>query len=222
MSELIKDNEVLEDLQYNDLCIIQEKDGYRFTSDAVALANFVKLNRSSTLVDLCSGSGIFGILTHYKNKARNTILVELQESLADMSFRTLQYNGSLDIQVVNADLKGVHKTIGAGCYDAVTCNPPYKKAGTTHKLNEKETITIAKHEITVTLEDIVKEASALLKFGGDFYTVNKEERLADLIVLCRKYNLEPKELKILNNSKSAKVFLLKAKKGGKSGMTISL
>lgn len=220
-NNLIKDNECLEDLQYKDLYIIQEKTGYRFTSDAIALANFVKLPKSARLVDMCSGSGVIGLLAHYKNNAKETILVEIQESLADMSRRTLEYNSCENIEVVNKQLQGVHKIIG-GVFDAVVCNPPYKKVGTAGQINENQSIAIARHEIAVTLEEIVAEAAKLLKFGGDFYTVNKEERLADLIVYLRKYGLEPKEIKILPSSSGANVFMLKAKKGGKSGLKILL
>ena len=74
----------------------------------------------------------------------------------------------------------------------------------------------------MTLEEIIIEASKLLKYGGYFYVVNKEERLTDIIVYCRKYGLEPKELKILPSTKGANVIMLKAKKGGNSGLTISL
>ena len=59
---MIKPNERLDDLQFNNLFIIQNKDGYCFTSDAVALANFVRGGVKDTMVDLCSGSGIIGIL----------------------------------------------------------------------------------------------------------------------------------------------------------------
>jgi tRNA1(Val) A37 N6-methylase TrmN6 len=62
MKVKINSNESLEDLQCNGLFILQEKDGYRFTSDAVALANFVKVKNNGRVVDLCSGSGVIGIL----------------------------------------------------------------------------------------------------------------------------------------------------------------
>ena len=39
----LKENERLDDLQFNNLFIIQNKNSYCFTSDAVALANFVKV-----------------------------------------------------------------------------------------------------------------------------------------------------------------------------------
>lgn len=220
---MIKSNECLEDLQCNNLFIIQEKDGYRFTSDAVALANFVRVKPRGRVVDLCSGSGVIGILISAKNPISSVTLVELQETLANMSFRSVEYNHLEDkIGVINAPLQGVHKSIGDNIYDVVVCNPPYKKIGTAEDLGNVDSITIAKHEVKVTLEEIICEAGKLLKFGGDFYIVNKEERLVDMFVLMRKYNLEPKELKILPSPKGASVVMIKARKGGKSGIKISL
>ena len=218
----LKNNERLDDLQFNNLYIIQNKQGYCFTSDAVALANFVREKQGSTLVDLCSGSGVIGILAHAKNNLKKTILVELQKDLADMSHRSIEYNKLSSVEVECSRLQGVSAKLGVGVYDAVTCNPPYKKCGTATLINENESIAIARHEITVTLEEIILEASKLLKFGGNFYIINKEERLADMMVYLRKYNLEPKILKILPSKNGANVVMLKAKKGGKSGMTISL
>jgi tRNA1(Val) A37 N6-methylase TrmN6 len=219
---LIKENERLDDLQFNNLYIIQDAKGYCFTSDAVALANFVSVKSGGKLVDLCSGSGVIGILASAKNTVEKTVLVEIQDYMADMSRRSVEYNKLSNIEVVNAPLQGIHKTIGMAVYDAVVCNPPYKKRGTAKLINENESIAIARHEIAVTLEEIIKEASLLLKYGGDFYIVNKEERLTDMIVFLRQYGLEPKVLKILPSIKGANIVMLKAKKGGKSGLTISL
>ena len=219
---LLKDNERLDDLQFNNLYIIQNENGYCFTSDAVALANFVSVKSGGKLVDLCSGSGIIGILASAKNTVEKTVLVEIQDYMADMSRRSVEYNKLSNIEVVNAPLQGIHKTIGMAVYDTVVCNPPYKKRGTAKLINENESIAIARHEIAVTLEEIIKEASLLLKYGGDFYIVNKEERLTDMIVFLRQYGLEPKILKILPSTKGANIVMLKAKKGGKSGLSISL
>lgn len=220
---MIKSNECLEDLQCNNLFIIQEKDGYRFTSDAVALANYVSVRPRGKVVDLCSGSGVIGILVSAKNPVSSVTLVEIQENLADMSRRTLEYNKITDkISVINAPLQNVHREIGSGIYDVVVCNPPYKKSGTATNRGATDTISIAKHEIMVNLEEIIREAGKLLKFGGDFYIVNKEERLVDMMVLLRAYGMECKELKILPSSKGASVVMLKARKGGKSGLKILL
>lgn len=219
----INDNERLEDLQCNGLYIIQQKDGYRFTSDAVALANYAKVPLGGKVVDLCSGSGVVGVLVFAKNRVESVTLVEIQKNLADMSKRTIEYNCLQEkISVINSPLQGIYKTIGGGKYDVVTCNPPYKKVGTAMDKGANDSVSIAKHEICVTLEEIFSEASKLLKFGGDLYIINKEERLADMMCFARKYGLEPKELRILPSKNGASVVMMKARKGGKSGLKISL
>ena len=217
----LKKTERLDDLQFNNLHIIQDKNGYLFTSDAVALANYVKPCINANVVELCSGSGVISILVNAKNKVNTIKMVEIQECMADMSRRSLEYNKITNIEVVNDKLQDIHKTLGSG-YDVVVCNPPYKEKGTTHKLNENDVVAIAKHEICVTLEEIILEASKLLKFGGDFYLINKDERLVDMLTYLRAYNLEPKELVILPSKSGANVVMIKAKKGGKSGIKITL
>lgn len=52
-------------------------------------------------------------------------------------------------------------------YDVVTCNPPYFKVNPDSNLNKNDYLTIARHEVLATLDDVVKEASLLLKQGGD-------------------------------------------------------
>lgn len=218
----INNNECLEDLQCKGLSIIQEKDGYRFTSDAVALANFVKVKNGGRVVDLCSGSGVIGILVNAKNNCKEVYLVEIQKNLSEMSQRSVLYNDIDNITIVNDRLQGIHKEIGDNCFDVVVCNPPYKKSGSASLINENHSIAIARHEIEVTLEEIVEEASKLLKFGGELYLCNKEERLTDILCICRKNSVEPKEIKILTSTKGANVILVRCKKGGKSGIKISL
>ena len=217
---MLNDNERLDDLQINNKFIIQNKDEYCFTSDAVQLANFAKVKPNDRVVDLCSGSGVIGVLIQTKTGCEDITLVEIQEYLADMSQRSIEYNNQQKyIKVVNAPLQGIHKTIGQGVYSVVVCNPPYKDNGV---LNDKESICIAKHEIKVNLEEIIAEASKLLKFGGRLYLVNREERLTDILVYSRKYNIEPKILKILPSSKGDSIILVEGKKGGKSGIRIRL
>ena len=217
---MLKPNERLDDLQFNNLFIIQNPNLYCFTSDAVELCNFIKCGAKDRIVDLCSGSGVIGILAQAKTKAKQVYLVELQEELASMSKRSVDYNKLTNVEVINAPLQNIHKQIGDG-FEIVVCNPPYK-INNGGEISEKREIAICKHEITVTLEEIVCEASKLLKFGGKFYTVNKEERLTDLFCLMRKYGIEPKVLKIRKSTKGANIILVEGKKGAKSGLKIQV
>lgn len=215
---MLKNNERLDDLQINNLFVIQNPNEYCFTSDAVQLANFAKAKLGDRVVELCSGSGVISILMQTKTNCQDFTLVEIQEYLADMSERSIKYNKQDKyIKVINAPLQNIHKQIGFGEYSVVVCNPPYKDNGV---LNDKESICIAKHEIKVNLEEIIIEASKLLKFGGKLYMVNREERLADIMYLMKLNKIEPKVLKILPSSKGDSIILVEGKKGGKSGLRI--
>lgn len=210
--------ERLDDMQYNNLHIIQHPKKYCFTTDAVLLANYIAPQKNGKMVDLCSGSGVIGMLAQSKAKLKDVVLVELQPRLADMSKRTVVANNLQNIVVINQKLQGISKEIGFGAYDIVACNPPYK-AQSKH-VSEDEEIAICKHEIAVTLQEVVSEASKLLKLGGYFYTINKEDRLADLIVLMRENNLEAKEVVVVPSAKGGSLVMVKAKKGAKSGLRV--
>ena len=47
------------------------------------------------------------------------------------------------------------KNLGYGKYDVVTCNPPYFTTTKKEEINENEHFAIARHEIIVTLEDVI-------------------------------------------------------------------
>lgn len=212
----------LDDLQYKGLMIYQDSESYCFTSDAVHLANFVKAPKNAKVIDLCSGSGVIGMLVFAKNNIDSVKMVEIQTHLAKLSKESVFYNNLQEhIEVINKPLQNISNEIGREKYEIVVCNPPYKELGENLK-NIKEDIAIARHELKVTLEEIISEASKLLKFGGKFYTICKEERLCDMITLSRKYNMEPKELKIITSTKGANVVMMQSSKGGKSGLKISM
>ena len=209
---------VLEDLQCKGLMIYQSDSGYRFTSDAVALANTVTIKNNGVLVDLCSGSGVVGILANAKNRIKHVYMVEVQASLVEMCKKTIEYNKIDNITVIHKPLQNVHKLINSHV-DTVVCNPPYYKVDKEVRQGSEEQ-KIARHEISVTLEEVIAEASAILKQGGKFYMCHKISRLADIIENLRKYDLEPKELKILKESKNDEVIIIKAIKKGEVGLKL--
>ena len=103
-----------------------------------------------------------------------------------------------------------------GSFDVVTTNPPYKKLNT-GIVNENNKKLISRHEITASLEDFIKISSYLLKDLGEFYMVNRPDRLVDIFELMRKYKIEPKKIKFVypNENKKTNLILIKGVKNGK-------
>lgn len=217
---LLKNGEHLDDLELDNLQIIQNDDGYKFSTDSVLLSNFAKARSNDICVDLCSGSGVVAMLFLWKNNIQNEIAIELQPRLADMAERSAKYNGLEDrLKVLNIDLKDATNYLGYEKVDVITVNPPYN---TSKIYSETEEIAIATHEIKTNLEQIILTSSKLLKFGGKFFMVHRCDRLSDIIYELRKNKLEPKRMQIVypKQSKEPNLVLIEAKKGAKSGLKI--
>jgi tRNA1Val (adenine37-N6)-methyltransferase len=206
-------------LQFEGLKIIQNKNLYCFSSDAVLLCNFVKTTKSDTLVDLCSGSGVVGILAQAKNKSKKLVLVEKQKALADMSKRSLELNGIKNAEVYNIDIISAPEVLGTEKYDVVCSNPPYYLTDG-KKLTGKQHIDMAKFEITLTFDTLCSVASKLLKYGGKFFVVNDSSRIAELLTTLKKYSLEPKVVEFCFPKQNSNVVLIQATKNGKSGAIV--
>ena len=204
--------------RFGGLKIIQNKDGFCFGIDAVLLANFAKnMKRKNLVVDLCTGTGIVAILLSGKTEAKKIIGVEIQKESAEMAKRSVELN-SLEgrVEILNEDLKKLKPTIMAGSVDTVTVNPPYMKAGSAI-INDENKMSIARHEVCCTLDDVIKEAARMLKTNGEFFMVHKPERLVDIFCTMRKYKIEPKRIRFVHPSvdKPANIVLIEGTRDGK-------
>lgn len=223
MNEIIlKENERIEDLEYKNLKIIQNKELYCFSSDAVLLANLVSATNKDVAVDFGAGSGIISILLAAKTNVKKIYGIEIQEIMAELANKNIILNKLQDkIKIINDDIKNVDKIIGKESVSIVVCNPPYFKASA-GDISKKEEIAISRTELKCTLEDIIKSGSKVLKYSGKFYIIHKSERLAEVLTLLSNNNLEPKVLTLIYPKKSKQVdtFVVEAHKFGAKGLKI--
>ena len=218
---LLKPNERLDDLLINNKHIIQNKCEYCFTSDAVLLANFVKIKPQEVAIDFCSGSGVVGILASQKNKYKKIYLLEAQEHFCDMANRSLILNALQNtIEVINSKVQNATSVFGKESVKVVMANPPYS---TKESLKtDKDSINMCKYETCLTLSELCASASSILKFGGRFYLIHKADRVAEIINNLQKNNLEPKRIQFVHPKASlnSNVVLIEAVKCVKSGVIV--
>ena len=210
-------NETLDDLEFKGLKIFQHKNGYKFSTDSVLLANFAKASKNDTVVDFCSGSGVVTILFACKNNVKKAYGIEIQKNLAELSKKSIEFNDLKNIEILNIDLKETHNILGYETIDVISVNPPYNTAGATSETDE---IAIATHELKTNLKTICDEASKLLKFGGKIYMVHRADRLADILFELKSSKIEPKVLRMVypKKNKDPNLVLIEAKKGAKPGL----
>lgn len=213
---LLKNNEKIEDLQCDGLQIIQSSAEYRFTTDAVLLANFVADQSGKNCVEFGTGSGVVSILVAHKKHAKHVTAIEIQPQLADMARRSVALN-SLDgvIDVVCDDLSNATHYV-SGVADTVFCNPPYRRLGSGER-QLLDNLAICRHEIATNLQQIILSASKVLNNRGNFYLVHQSCRLAEIISLCDKFGMPVKEILPVcpSPAKEPNLVLIRATKAGK-------
>lgn len=214
----LNEDERIDDLQLNGLKIIQNKNWFCFGIDAVLLSDFAKQIKSGeTVVDLCTGNGIIPILLSGKTQASKIYGVEIQKEVALLANRNVEYNNlNSRVEIINRDLNNLKDVIPSGIVDSVTVNPPYKKKGS-GIINGLDTKTISRHEISCTLEDIIKESARILKSGGSLYMIHRVERLVDILSCMRDEKIEPKRLKFIHPkmNEAPNLILVEGKRSGR-------
>ncbi len=208
-------------LNFKDMYIYQNDEWFNFSMDSVLLANFVSINLSDKkIIDFCTGNAPIPMLLSYKTKA-NIIGVELQEEIYKLAIKSV-YENSLDnrINIINEDVKNLKNVFEFESFDVVTCNPPFFKTKNILLQNKNLIKNKARHETTISLEDVVKNASYLLKNGKRFAMVHRPDRFVEIIDLLRKYNFEPKRVKLCypKKGRDANVLLIESIKNGKPGL----
>ena len=198
------ENEKIEDLQFKNLKIIQNKTGFCFGIDSVLLSDFAKgIKGNAKVLDLGTGTGIIATLLCGKTKLKEIIGIEIQKEVYEMAKKGIQLNQLENrFKIINEDILNLEKIIEKNSIDAIVTNPPYKKKGTGVK-NEDKKKTISRHETTALLEDFILISQKLLKDKGEFYMVHRPERLVDILEIMRKYKIEPKILRFVYSNKNS-------------------
>jgi tRNA1(Val) A37 N6-methylase TrmN6 len=213
---------VIEDLNINNLKIVQNKKLYKFTSDAILLSKFVKAKANEAVADFCSGSGIVGFYFYGLNTTliKNVTFFEMQQELYEISLQSIALNNLKNFKAVNCKLQNIGNEYN-GKFSLILCNPPYERKKTGMEI-EDYNIAVCRHEIELTLKEIVEVVAKKLKFGGRLAMVNRADRLSEVIYEMKKQNIEPKKLQFVQSKEGKEPYLLMIEGvlGGKNGIKI--
>ena len=209
-----------------DIKVFQSKKGYRFSVDALLLFDFVSLKKVKKIGDLGAGSGIVGILLAKKYPDARVTLFEIQDSLAALSEKNVALNNVRDrVSVMKTDIIGIKllnsSSIVPRSFDLLVSNPPFRRPQS-GRISDGEEKAIARHEIKLSLSELVDASSYLLKAGGRLCMVYHPSRLAELMAALKKKRLEIKRLRFLHSymASEAKMILLESVNGGRAGLKV--
>ena len=210
-------------LGYKDKKIIQDTEMFNFSLDSVLLPNFVSLNKNvNKILDIGTGNAPIPLILSTKTDA-SIIGVEIQKEVFEIALESIKINYlESKIKIINDDIRKLYKEIETETFDVITCNPPYFKVNEESNFNDSDYKTIARHEITLNLDDIFKISKKLLKNKGIIALVHRPERIVEIIEKMKNNNIEPKKIQLVypKKNKEANILLIEGMKNGNPGLKI--
>lgn len=221
---MISVENVINDLVgYDDLKIVQNNKFFNFSLESVLLPRFCEIRKDNMkIIDLCTGNAPIPLILSTLTKS-NIIGVEIQKEVYDLAVESIKINHLEDrIRIVNMDVKDIFNVYDTDSFDLITCNPPYFKFDEKSNINDNQVKSIARHEILITLEDILNVARKLLKNNGSLVLVHRTDRLSEIISLLEKKNLQPKRMRFIYPKirENSNLVLIDARKNSNIGLKV--
>jgi tRNA1Val (adenine37-N6)-methyltransferase len=202
--------------------VFQSKSGYRFSLDALLLADFPSLKSCRNILELGAGSGVVSLLLALKYPKAKVTGVEIQDSLYKRAVRNAEVNNLPDrVDFIHGDLRELPTKMPAGSFELCVMNPPFRKPGT-GRISPADERASARHELKGGIEEAIKTARIMLKNRGRVCIIYHPDRLGELITLMKSHSLEPKRLLFVHSHKGdeARMVLVEAVKEGSLGLKV--
>lgn len=181
------------------LSIRQPAKGYRFSIDALLLADFAAEFRGERVLDLGTGSGVvLLVLSRLCPSLRSGVGVEIQRELYEHARRNIEENGEASrLAAVHGDFREPLAGVPRGGFDLVVSNPPYRRIGSGRR-NPDPGKEIARHEVTCTLPDLFRAAARHLSSAGRFASVGLPQRLPEMLSAARDAGIFPEAVRFIH------------------------
>ena len=210
-------------LNYKNAYIFQDTEYFKMSLDSLLLAKFVTINlRDKKILDLGTGNAPIPMLLTYRTKAK-IYGVEIQKAMYNLGRISINENNMKEqISLINDDINNLVNVFEPDTFDIITCNPPYFKTNNVLFENDNKIKSMARHEKALSLEDVFKVSKYLLKNNGRLAMVHRSERFMEILLLMKRYNIEPKKIRFVypNREKDSDLVLIEGSLNGKSGVKI--
>lgn len=208
-------------LAFNNMKIIQRRDMFNFSLDTVLLANFCTITKDiKKIVDFGTNNAAIPLILSTRTD-KKILGIEIQSEAVDLAKKNVILNKlENQIEIIHADINEYVKD--ASKVGLVVCNPPFFKVNEESNLNENEFLSIARHEIKIDLEGIIRSAARILDNRGKFAMVHRPDRMVEILNLMQKYDIEPKRIRFVypKRERESHILLIEGIYKGRKGLKI--
>jgi len=197
--------------------LLQPKNGFRSSMDAVFLAAAIPAQKSQKILEL--GCGVGAVLMCLGARVSDLQLngVEIQKNYANLAEKNAKANSKANIYC--CDIQNLPQELREETFDHVISNPPfyYSNKGT-HSKNTGKNISLREK---LSLAEWIKISSKRLKQGGVATLLVGAERLPDILSESTKYfgNIKVKPICSRHNSQANRI-IIQMEKGNKGTFSL--
>lgn len=204
------------------LQVLQPVEGYRFSLDALLLADFVRTADDSRIIDLGTGCGIIPLILCRRFPGASVAGIDSNSALAGLAQKNIQCNGLADrIDIIIEDVNSIRALFPVSSFDGVVANPPFRVPDS-GRLSPKAGRDTARHESTAGMAEFLAAAKYLVKPSGRIWFIYHPDRLVDFIRHAGEQKLAVLRLQMVHGRSDApaKMFLAELAKGRKGTTAI--
>ena len=209
-------NETVDSILGGALTLVQPRDGYRFSIDAILLGRFARVRARDRVLDLGAGCGVISVMLAALGRPREIVAIEIQPELAAIAESNAARNQINSIRVIHADLR-TRRIAGLtpASFDLIVANPPYR-ALSTGRESPNASRRVARAESAATLAEFVGAAKRYATNGAKAAFVFDAIRSAELLRCLSTNSLEPKRIRFVHPHAGApaSTIMVEARKGG--------
>jgi len=210
-------------LGHKNIKILQDPDYLQFSLDSILVADFIRITqKTKTILDVGTGVGPVPLFLSTKTTVPITG-IDIQDRLIELALKNAQLN-QLDSQLTfkTLDFNDIKHHYKAQSFDAVISNPPFFKVSKESPLNQNEPKSMMRHELTLTLEDLIKNTAYVLKNLGTFTFIHRVDRLSEIMSLLNQYEMPIKRLRFIHpkTNLEATSVLIEARNKGQEALSI--
>ncbi|MCF8054740.1 MAG: methyltransferase [Deltaproteobacteria bacterium] len=200
----LNEDETLDGIGSGAIRIIQKKNGYRFSLDAILLASFVTVDGRVRVLDIGTGSGVILLILLSRKATLAGVGVEIQPQLAEMASRNLVLNNMQErAYIVNQDIGTfTERVAGKECFDLICFNPPYRLLGS-GKINQSEEKAIARHEQRGSLSAFLLASRSLINPRGEIYFIYPASRFNDVLGAIKQAGMYSKAMVFVHSHQNS-------------------
>ncbi len=194
--------------------------GCRINIDTIILYDFASKHAKGRVLEIGSASGVTSILLSKSRMVTHITGIEIDPISYGLSLKNRQINECRErILFLNDDINNFKTLFKPQSFDTIITNPPFYKYGT-GMLNERQVVSTAHYDKSLTIDTIFKSARYLLKPKGYLILLFTSKRIDEIFSNIKGFGIEVLRFIHRKNDRLSDTFLMLAKKGGCKQLSI--